>query len=153
ESSFGLGSGNRQRCAIRLRGGLLDLDGEVERTEFQGSAIDHSHLGSLDQLLVDEGSVGAAEVLDVHLPIANQDAAVALADGLAGRAQVTLRVAADQELRPGDLNHLALMGSRCDDQTHLHVYFRLRVMTVLTRLGEPPASRYRMAVGEMHPSR
>ena len=55
---------------------------------------------------------------------------------LAGRPQLALRVAADEELRPGDRDHLALMRPRRDDQEYLHGHVRLRWAARAVRAGD-----------------
>jgi hypothetical protein len=76
---------------------------------------------ALDRPVVDEGPARATQVAEEGLAVALLDGAVPVADPVAGRAEVAAGVAAHEELRRLDLQHLALLlARRQDDQTQSH---------------------------------
>src|SRR5262249_48291923 len=112
--------GRRRRGLVYGRGDL-EHDPEIQRTYLQEVLVLEFAL-PLDRFVVDVGAVRAAEVAHEGLAPPHQEGTMPLADHLAGRAQLTLLVPADQELleRDGDAlpPRLAL---RQHHQTELHV--------------------------------
>src|SRR4029077_10771003 len=71
--------------------------------------------------LVDEGAVGALEIPNKDLAAARQQGTVPIADHGAGGPQLTVRVAADEELGERNGDGLALgLARREHDKTQLH---------------------------------
>src|SRR5262249_5697627 len=76
---------------------------------------------AVDLLAVDEGAVGALEIPNKHLAVAEKQGAMPFADNGANGPQVTLGVATDQKLRLGNGDLLALgFTGRQHHQTQFH---------------------------------
>src|SRR5262249_16441724 len=65
-------------------------------------------LFALDRILVDERTVGAAEIAHENLAALDEQGAVALANNGAGRPQLALRIATDHKLGERDRDCLSL---------------------------------------------
>jgi len=99
----------RGRCSARFQ---LDANNHV--SDADRVAVDQDALAKSGLISVDEGSVHARQIADSHRVVVHQQHAVMPADGMAVEHQVTIVLAAEDELAARNLKRLSAERPRND---------------------------------------